>query len=1040
MKNVRLLQRLLFLQVGAVFRLASLLLCFVAASSQAQRLAPDPVLNGMVIWAAAPDPSGWVWLATDRGGFRYDGQHLVSLRELTTAGPRLGADRLTAVLRDSTGTVWWGGATGLWAFQPASGHLQAVPLPGVRPSWPGTTALGQHGGRLWVGLNADPWVVLSVDLRHPVGSARREMSFPRGYVEDFASDAQGRWLVLGRQEHWTLTATGRWLHQPLARPFHGRFVPAQGPSRWVPNGARLPLPGTGGRWLLAADGLYHVEPGHAQALTRVQPWTPPNPETPRVLRLVERDSTWYWSAGPLVLSVSLRGLQAGSLPLVRSRLAPLPFGRELELVPLPDGVSLLGFRRDAPGAVRVAPDTRAVEPLPAMPAQALSTRAFGRLPDGRLFVSSYEGLFTQAANSPQAPLRRLAPTAQAGVWFATLPLPGKRLLVANELGQFDLWEHGQQRRLPWTGPHPRLYETNGLCLLRDHAGRYWGGSVAGLFELDVAGRQVRRYREADTSFVLHRRRIEALAEGPAGMLWVATSQGLYRLTVATGELQRYGSNEPAPRNLPTADIRCLAFTHPDSLWLGTFDQGLLLLDPRRGLRLQVSRGQGLPHESVASLARVSADPHALWLGTYHGVVRYAPAHGTVRVLTAADGLVAEGCNRQSLWFEAATGQLYVGGVGGASRLSPHQLGTGQRPQWPALLLAALRQHHVATGRTTTQYPAPGQHPLLRLAPGDAYIDLELALTDFTPGAQPRYAYRLVPAGKGPPRWLWLGTARTVHLQQLAAGSYTLQVHAETAAGIPAAAPLTLRVEVEQPWPRRPGTWALGALVLAGSVGAVVYGWQRVRVGRVRAEQQLRARLAADLHDEVGNLLARVTMRAELAREVPDPQFLDELLSESRAAATSVRDLIWTVDAAADTAGALADRLQDLLAHSAHAAGRPAHFARQPTPFPAEAALRPDVRQHAYLIGREALTNALKHAPPRAALHLNLDVTAAALQLDVWQEGTGAAPTVPAARAGQGLRNMHARARQLGGTLTACGPTPDGGWQVSLHVPSPLGQR
>ena len=61
-----------------------------------------------------------------------------------------------------------------------------------------------------------------------------------------------------------------------------------------------------------------------------------------VLRVVALDSTWFWSAGDLVLSLSLRGLRPGQRPVLRRRVAPLPFGREMELVPLPDGRSLLG--------------------------------------------------------------------------------------------------------------------------------------------------------------------------------------------------------------------------------------------------------------------------------------------------------------------------------------------------------------------------------------------------------------------------------------------------------------------------------------------------------------------------------------------------------------------------------------------------------------------------------------------------------------------------------------------------------------------------
>ena len=57
-----------------------------------------------------------------------------------------------------------------------------------------------------------------------------------------------------------------------------------------------------------------------------------------------------------MLNLSLRGLATGATPVVRRRLAPLPFEQEMNLVPLSDNVSLLGFRRDAGGVVRLIAD------------------------------------------------------------------------------------------------------------------------------------------------------------------------------------------------------------------------------------------------------------------------------------------------------------------------------------------------------------------------------------------------------------------------------------------------------------------------------------------------------------------------------------------------------------------------------------------------------------------------------------------------------------------------------------------------------------
>ncbi len=230
-------------------------------------------------------------------------------------------------------------------------------------------------------------------------------------------------------------------------------------------------------------------------------------------------------------------------------------------------------------------------------------------------------------------------------------------------------------------------------------------------------------------------------------------------------------------------------------------------------------------------------------------------------------------------------------------------------------------------------------------------------------------------------------------------------------------------------------WSL--LTLAGAVllvvvAVAVYLRQRAAAARREAEYQLRARLAADLHDEVGGLLTRVSLFAELAQETPEPALLGELLTESRAAAATVRDIIWSVDTSADTLGALADRLRDLLDQAARASGWQTRFELLPATADPATRLRPDVRQHLYLIGREAVTNALKHGPPVATLTLLLTVEkGGALTLDVRHDG----PPVPplTVRASQGLRNMAARAAQMGSALAVCGPISGGGWEVRVTV-------
>ncbi|WP_165903892.1 tetratricopeptide repeat-containing sensor histidine kinase [Hymenobacter gummosus] len=215
----------------------------------------------------------------------------------------------------------------------------------------------------------------------------------------------------------------------------------------------------------------------------------------------------------------------------------------------------------------------------------------------------------------------------------------------------------------------------------------------------------------------------------------------------------------------------------------------------------------------------------------------------------------------------------------------------------------------------------------------------------------------------------------------------------------------------------------GAAVLV-TVGVLAYLSQRRRLARLLREQHLRTRIAADLHDEVGTLLARVSMQADLLHQTqpaPNPAF-ERLLTNARSAAGTMRDIVWGIDAQADNVGALLDRMREHLDQSAAPAGLRTHLDVTGLDN-GEGPLASELRQQLYLIFKEAVTNAVRHARGATALWVDLRRQAGRLHLSVRDNGQPPAT---------GPRSMQRRAESLGGTLTA-GPGPEGGFAVRLDV-------
>jgi signal transduction histidine kinase len=98
-------------------------------------------------------------------------------------------------------------------------------------------------------------------------------------------------------------------------------------------------------------------------------------------------------------------------------------------------------------------------------------------------------------------------------------------------------------------------------------------------------------------------------------------------------------------------------------------------------------------------------------------------------------------------------------------------------------------------------------------------------------------------------------------------------------------------------------------------------------------------------------------------------------------------------------------------------------------------LPPDLRHNIFLIVKEALTNALKHAAARE-VSVQATVVANTLEIVVRDDGRGFAPakvTPPAGR--NGLGNMRRRANHLEGALEIIS-VPDQGTAIKLRVTLP----
>ncbi len=229
--------------------------------------------------------------------------------------------------------------------------------------------------------------------------------------------------------------------------------------------------------------------------------------------------------------------------------------------------------------------------------------------------------------------------------------------------------------------------------------------------------------------------------------------------------------------------------------------------------------------------------------------------------------------------------------------------------------------------------------------------------------------------------------------------------------------------------------AFGAGAAATAVAAGLLYWLARSFANRQArgkgqEAQIRSRIAANLHDELGSMLMRIQLQAELLLVRPggNQAGLQQLLDATQAASAAMRDVAWGLDAEADTLNSLQDRMRDLLDQLALSTALPIRFAVEG--LEGVAAVPARLRQELYLVFKEATTNALRHAQAPTYLAVRLYRQKDDVVLEVQDDG--GAPEGPD-QDGMGLRNMRRRAHAVGGTLVA-GPLPGGlGYRVRMRA-------
>jgi signal transduction histidine kinase/ligand-binding sensor domain-containing protein len=576
-------------------------------------------------------------------------------------------------------------------------------------------------------------------------------------------------------------------------------------------------------------------------------------------------------------------------------------------------------------------------------------------------------------------------------------------------------------------------------LFGDSQNRMWVGGLVNLCCFTNGG--YRTYGSGDGFVDSHA--IGAIAEAADGVIWIGTGPGeLWKF--AGGKFSRFRP----PTEWPAVRFATVLPDTNNVVWIGTLGGGLLRF--RDGQFTRILASDGLPNNNISQL--LDSRDGFLWGGTYAGIFRVAKsdlaavADGTAprlrcRVYGESDGLPALQCSSgfQPCCWRSEDGHLWFSTANGIASVNPSRTIPNRIP--PTVIIEEMLVDGQPLGfPPRIGVPLRSMHPdsPLKIPAGRHYVQVRFTGLNFTAPDGVRFRVELE-GGDG--KWQDIGPRREIGYGPLAPGDYRFRVLACNNDGIWDANGDLLRFTImpyfHETWWFRAGL-ALVTLLSFASAAAMIQRYRyRRRLEHAERQRELeeeRARIARDLHDDLGTSLTQISLMSALANRENTPaseskELIQEVRNRSREVVIALDEIVWAVNPKNDTLAGLVN----YLGHFAEEFFRPSGIRLRldlPPELPA-VLLTAETRHHLFLAFKEALNNAARHSGA-TQVDLRVEITPTELAISVKDNGRGV-ELQSSSEFSNGVANMKRRLEHIGGHAE-WESTVGRGTAVTFHAP------
>ncbi len=536
--------------------------------------------------------------------------------------------------------------------------------------------------------------------------------------------------------------------------------------------------------------------------------------------------------------------------------------------------------------------------------------------------------------------------------------------------------------------------------------------------------------------------VKSLYVDVENIIWIGTNDnGLLKYDIDNDILKIYRFDNNIPGSISDDNITIIFLDRKRNFWIGTHGGGINRYDSARNNFVLYSEDQGLPDTMVKSI--LEDESGNLWLSTNNHISRFNLKTETFRNYDYNDGLLNKEFN-DGAYFQSREGTFYFGGINGYTYFKPEEI--KDNFYIPNIVITDFQIFN----KSVESSP---QNPFLKtnisfakeitLSYRESVFSFEFSALIYNNPLKNRYAYMMEGFDKD---WIYCGSRRQATYTNLDPGNYVFWVKGSNNDGIWNETGTSVNIRITPPFWKTFWFKGLGLISIAGATGLTY----KQRIDKIKKEQTRqeeftkkliefqendRKRIAAELHDSLGQNLAIINNKAIISGRKTEDQRVKEQMNEISGLTSSVLNEVKEISY--NLRPYELDRLglSKTLLSLAKRAGKSTNINFNCDLDKIDNVFSPEIEINIYRIIQECFTNIIKHSEATDVLLL-LKKLEKEISIFISDNGRGfdlERKFSKTERKGFGLTGIPERVKLFGGKFNI-ESEPDKGTRINIVIP------